>query len=130
MEIDNKTKYRIHRILFFLLTLVLSAKMTYATDVRTYHDAINALDVNSLPQVNLILADGLLSKGSYIQGKMILADYARRTRGVTVDTFDVKVKYRGSSSMSYEKKSFAIKTIASDGSSMDVNMLGIRSDDS
>ena len=129
MEIDNKTKYRIHRILFFLLTLVLSAKMTYATDVRTYHDAINALDVNSLPQVNLILADGLLSKGSYIQGKMILADYARRTRGVTVDTFDVKVKYRGSSSMSYEKKSFAIKTIASDGSSMDVNMLGISSDD-
>lgn len=81
MEIDNKTKYRIHRILFFLLTLVLSAKMTYATDVRTYHDAINALDVNSLPQVNLILADGLLSKGSYIQGKMILADYARRPEG-------------------------------------------------
>lgn len=60
---------------------------------------------------------------------MEVCDPMRRMGGKLLTPFRCKVKYRGSSSLRYEKKSFTIKLLDAHREEIDVNLLGLRTDD-
>ncbi|MBQ8657113.1 MAG: CotH kinase family protein [Prevotella sp.] len=48
----------------------------------------------------------------------------------TVVSYACKVRYRGASSLAYDKKSFAVKLLDADGNDLDANIFGIREENS
>lgn len=62
----------------------------------------------------------------YTKGKIIVCD----PDSLTPDTFDMFVKYRGSTSMNYLKKSFAVKLVDSTDTKLTKHLLGMRDDNS
>ena len=114
-------KKKIHLIIivtFFLVTSAL-AKSQWETAISEYNEY-------SLPLVNVEVDVSGLSKESYIPGHITIVDAEMRTEGRLIASFDCKLRYRGASSLKYEKKSFAIKLLDSDGESLDANVFGIR----
>ncbi|MGN0630753.1 MAG: CotH kinase family protein, partial [Ruminococcus sp.] len=114
-------KKKIHLIIsvtFFLVTLAL-AKSQWETAISEYNEY-------SLPLVNVEVDVSGLSKESYIPGHITIVDAEMRTEGRLMASFDCKLRYRGASSLQYDKKSFAIKLIDSDGEDLDANVFGIR----
>lgn len=98
--------------------------------VASFEVMKSQLDDKSLPLVNLTVAIDKVSKPEYTDAVLELADPQMRTDGQHVSTiFNCKVKYRGSSSLKYEKKSFAVKLLDDKGKSLDADMFGIRKDD-
>ena len=85
---------------------------------------------HSLPLVNLTVATSRLSKYYYIKGHITIADPQQRTDGQTIFDADCNLRYRGGTSLSYAKKSFAIKLIDKDGNDLDAHVLGIREENS
>lgn len=70
-----------------------------------------------------------VNKEKYTLGEIEITDPQKRTNGELTTTLRCKVKYRGSSSLQYEKKSFAVKIINGNDSAIDVSVLGIRNSD-
>lgn len=66
----------------------------------------------------------------YSSGTIRIIDPLARTDGQEVSEFSCQLRYRGASSMSYEKKSFAVKLFDADGEDLDANVLGIREENS
>ena len=87
-------------------------------------------DENSLPLVNLTTDIASVTKEEEITGTIEIFDLKARTNGQKYFKTKCRVKYRGSHSMIYEKKSFAIKPTDDNGKKVDVNIFGIREDDS
>ncbi len=88
------------------------------------------LTEESLPQINLTINVAQMSKENYIDGHIDVADPLARTTGEVMCSFDCRMRWRGESSLYYAKKSLAVKTVDSEGNGLDVNMLGIRNEDS
>ena len=61
--------------------------------------------------VNVEVDVSRLSKENYIPGNITIVDAEMRTEGRLMASFDCKLRYRGASSLKYEKKSFAINII-------------------
>ena len=108
-------------ILFIYLSVSLSALSN-----NQWEEAISQINEKSLPLVNINVDVSSLSKQNYIIGKLTIYDYENRVDGQRCETFDCKVRYRGASSLLYDKKSFAIKLIDSEGDNLDANFFGIR----
>ena len=104
-----------------LISLVFSvmAKTQWETAIAEYNEY-------SLPLVNVETNTSLLSKEKYTPGHIIICDHEMRTEGKLFASFDCKIRYRGASSLKYDKKSFAIKLLDSDGEDLDANIFGIR----
>lgn len=104
-----------------LISLVFSvmAKTQWETAIAEYNEY-------SLPLVNVETNTSLLSKEKYTPGHIIICDHEMRTEGKLFTSFDCKIRYRGASSLKYDKKSFAIKLLDSDGEDLDANIFGIR----
>ena len=62
----------------------------------------------------------------YRNGKIIIYD----PDSLMPDTFDMHVKFRGASSMYYDKKNYAVKLVDSCDSKLDASLLGMRNDNS
>ena len=103
---------------FFVVTSAL-AKSQWETAISEYNEY-------SLPLVNVEVDVSGLSKENYIPGHITIVDAEMRTEGRLMASFDCKLRYRGASSLRYEKKSFAIKLLDSDGEDLDANVFGIR----
>ena len=103
---------------FFVVTSAL-AKSQWETAISEYNEY-------SLPLVNVEVDVSGLSKENYIPGHITIVDAEMRTEGRLMASFDCKLRYRGASSLQYEKKSFAIKLLDSDGEDLDANVFGIR----
>lgn len=101
-----------------------------AVGTETYEQLKSQLNDKSLPLVNITVDMSSVSKPNYTNATIEIADPLARTDGNVVTTFNCKVKYRGATSMRYEKKSFAVKLLDKDGNSLDAPVLGIREDDS
>ncbi len=114
----------------FTLLLIVQAIVANAGDVITYEQLKQQLTEKSLPIVNLSVNLSSVSKDNYTNATIEIADPQKRTDGNTVTTFNCKVKYRGASSINYNKKSFAVKLLDDSGESLDATVLGIREDDS
>ena len=106
-------------IFYFSLVTSALAKSQWETAISEYNEY-------SLPLVNVEVDVSRLSKENYIPGHITIVDAEMRTEGRLMASFDCKLRYRGASSLKYEKKSFAIKLLDSDGEDLDVNVFGIR----
>lgn len=83
----------------------------------------------SIPLVNISVDIDKVTKPDYTPASIEITDPQKRTDGNLVATFKCKVKYRGATSLQYEKKSFAVKLLDEKGKSLNATILGIRSDD-
>ena len=92
--------------------------------------ACAGLNERSLPQVNLTLDVDQMTNEEYIDGHFDIADPQCRTTGDTLASFDCRLRWRGATSLAYQKKSLAVKIVDAEGEGLDVNMLGIRNEDS
>ena len=92
--------------IIFSFSLVTSdlAKSQWKTAISEYNEY-------SLPLVNVEVDVSRLSKENYIPGHITIVDAEMRTEGRLMASFDCKLRYRGASSLKYEKKSFAINII-------------------
>ena len=106
--------------------LVLTMSALSASAETDFERACAALNEASLPQVNLTLNVGQMTKVNYIDGHIEVADPLCRTTGDTLCAFDCRLRWRGESSVYYNKKSLAVKIVDEVGDELDVNMLGIR----
>ena len=112
------------RLYFFIIVAFFFATSAFAKS--QWETAISEYNEYSLPLVNLEVDVSGLSKESYIPGHITIVDAEMRTEGKLMASFDCKLRYRGASSLQYEKKSFAIKLLDSDGENLDANVFGIR----
>ena len=115
-----------------LLTLLLTVQAVWicAANIASYEQMKAQLNDKSLPLVNITVDISIVSKPNYTNATIEIADPQARTDGNVVTTFNCKVKYRGATSLWYDKKSFAVKLLDADGNSLDAPVLGIREDDS
>lgn len=110
-----------------LLFIIFSFSLvTSALAKSQWETAISEYNEYSLPLVNVEVEVSRLSKENYIPGHITIVDAEMRTEGRLMASFDCKLRYRGASSLKYEKKSFAIKLLDSDGEDLDANVFGIR----
>ena len=110
-----------------LLFIIFSFSLvTSALAKSQWKTAISEYNEYSLPLVNVEVDVSGLKKESYIPGHITIVDAEMRTEGRLMASFDCKLRYRGASSLKYEKKSFAIKLLDSDGEDLDANVFGIR----
>lgn len=110
-----------------LLFIIFSFSLvTSALAKSQWETAISEYNEYSLPLVNVEVDVSGLKKESYIPGHITIVDAEMRTEGRLMASFDCKLRYRGASSLKYEKKSFAIKLLDSDGENLDANVFGIR----
>ena len=110
-----------------LLFIIFSFSLvTSALAKSQWETAISEYNEYSLPLVNVEVDVSRLSKENYIPGHITIVDAEMRTEGRLMASFDCKLRYRGASSLKYEKKSFAIKLLDSDGENLDANVFGIR----
>ena len=114
-------KKRICGIIIFAFSVV-----TLALVNSQWNNAISEYNEYSLPLVNVEVDVSGLSKEKYIPGHITIVDAEMRTEGRLIASFDCKVRYRGASSLRYEKKSFAIKLIDDEGEDLDANVFGFR----
>ena len=91
-------------IFYFSLVTSALAKSQWETAISEYNEY-------SLPLVNVEVDVSRLSKENYIPGHITIVDAEMRTEGRLMASFDCKLRYRGASSLKYEKKSFAINII-------------------
>ncbi|MCI7015578.1 MAG: CotH kinase family protein, partial [Prevotella sp.] len=110
-------------LLFIIFSFSLVTSALAKSQLET---AISEYNEYSLPLVNIEVDVSQLSKENYIPGHITIVDAEMRTEGRLMASFDCKLRYRGASSLKYEKKSFAIKLLDSDGEDLDANVFGIR----
>lgn len=116
---------RILLAIYFILAYV----ATISSQTPNFTTMKNMIGENSLPLVNLTVKIDKVSKPEYTQAKIEIVDPLKRTNGNIEATFNCKVKYRGASSLVYDKKSFNVKLLNEKGNSLNAKILGIRKDD-
>ena len=95
-----------------LLFIIFSFSLvTSALAKSQWETAISEYNEYSLPLVNVEVDVSRLSKENYIPGHITIVDAEMRAEGRLMASFDCKLRYRGASSLKYEKKSFAINII-------------------
>lgn len=115
------------RILFTFFVCV-QALASFAQS--QYTEFLNRLSDKSLPLVNITVEIDKVNKPEYTPATIEIADLQKRTDGENVVTkFNAKVKYRGNTSLSYDKKSFNVKLLDENNKSLDANILGMRTSD-
>lgn len=129
-------KYPINMKCYYLLICLLclccvqSNATEAANNENDFERLMNSSDENSLPLINITADINAITKEEYITGEVEVFDKKCRTDSMQYVKMACKVKYRGASSLIYDKKSFALKTLDENGKKADVNMFGIREDDS
>lgn len=100
-----------HHYFQFVLTcwLCLGTLAVHADATTDYDQLKSQLDEHSLPLINLVVDVSKVTKPVYTMASMEVCDPLRRMGGNILTPLRCKVRYRGNSSMRYEKKSFTIK---------------------
>lgn len=84
----------------------------------------------SIPLVNITADTTAISKEEYTPATIEIFDLKERTDGQRLSKFKCKIRYRGAYSLSFEKKSFAVKLLDESGEDLDANIFGIREENS
>ena len=86
----------------------------------------------ALPDYKIFLKDStekVLSDEAYTSGRMTLIDGGLGVQNTLADTpaaqTDIRIKYRGHSSYSYDKKQYLIETVTAEGESRPMEVLGL-----
>ncbi|MBO4963620.1 MAG: CotH kinase family protein [Prevotella sp.] len=115
---------------FILFTLLIKISFATAQQIPSYDELKIAINESSLPLINITVDIANVTKEQYIPAEIEITDPLKRTDNKVTAAFRCKIKYRGTSSIRYEKKSFAVKLLDDNGKSLDAPILGIREDDS
>ena len=115
-------------ILILLLSL---CSVTIAAQESQYEQMKQFLDEHSLPLVNMIVDIGKVNKHTFVAGEIEIADFHRRTDPSSLTVrYDCKYRIRGGFTTKMAKKSFAVKLFDENGGDLEVNVLGIRAENS
>lgn len=123
--LDMQKTLALLTIFYSCCCLVVSAKES------RYEQMKKTLNKNSLSLINLIVDTLAINKASYVPGMIEITDYQRRTDPNAETTcYHCKVRIRGGMASTLDKKSFAIKLLDDFGKDKEVNVLGIREENS
>jgi len=127
MMVANRKK-----VLFLLCLILMTTSDAVANDetLSDFERIKGANTENAIPLVNISVDTTAMTKDEYIVGTIEIFDPLARTNNAEDVKLNCKVKYRGATSLAYDKKSFAIKTLDENGEKADVSFFGIREDDS
>lgn len=115
------------RYIFFALLACIALPFKAQDD---YHFLKQRMNESSLPLIN-IRTDSVINKNGFVDGIIDIADYQCRTDFFTDSvSFFCKIRYRGTSALNYAKKSFSVKIVDRNGRDLDVNLFGIRQENS
>lgn len=114
------------RLIIFLYVMIFVVNSVLSQS--QWENAISNYSYLSLPLVNIETNTESLTRDKYISGRISIYDGEMRTEGKLLSSFNCKLRYRGATSLQYDKKSFAIKLIDSNGDDLDANILGIRTE--
>lgn len=117
------------RSIAIALAMGILAVAASAQVLPTFTEMKGRLNEKSLPIVNLTVDIASVSKPVYTSAIIEIVDPLARTEGSQDATYNCKVKYRGNTSLRYDKKSFNVKMLNASGKSLDVGVMGIREDD-
>ena len=97
---------------------------TFSTEIsaQTFDEMKANINENSLPLINIKVDVNNIKKETYTDGEIEIFD----PKGNFSQSHKCKLRYRGSSSLKYEKKSFAVKMIDEKGEDLDCNLFDIR----
>lgn len=112
-----------------LLIILIANILIVSAQQKSYDELKSTINENSLPLVNITVDINEVSKEEYIPAEIEITDPLKRTDNNLTTNFKCNIKYRGASSLAYDKKSFAIKLTDDEGNSLDASILGIREDD-
>lgn len=93
------------------LGMVAAFAATVSAQTLDFTAMKNEINEKSLPLVNVTVEIDKVNKPEYTPTKIEIVDPQKRTDGNVETTFNCKVKYRGASSLRYDKKSFAVKLL-------------------
>ena len=116
-------KTMIKTILVIFINLLISLNIIASETDFIYIK--NNISRKSIPLINILVDIDKISKEDYTEGKIEIASFQENTN-ILNDTFLCKIKYRGASSLAYEKKSFAVKLYDDNWNNLDHNLFGIR----
>ena len=91
---------KIKTTLLLLALILVTAVQAQTPDYAMLKASLNE---KSLPLVNITVEIRNVSKPNYLPAKIEIADPWKRTDGNVETTFNCKVKYRGSSSLKYDR---------------------------
>ena len=129
VNIYSVAELRMNKRTLSFLGMVAAFAATVSAQTLDFTAMKNEINEKSLPLVNVTVEIDKVNKPEYTPAKIEIVDPQKRTDGNVETTFNCKVKYRGASSLRYDKKSFAVKLLNEKGKSLDAPVLGIRKDD-
>ena len=114
-----KLRLLLSTILLWLIPSVVGWAQTFDTMVST-------MTQQSLPLVNLEFDTTMLNFQSFITGKITIAEHD--SDSTIMSQYDCLVSKRGKTARNLPKVSLAIKLVDEQGEKLDVNLLGLRND--
>lgn len=115
--------------LFALLTVLILSAFLHLQAQPDYWAMKESMNDKSLPLVNITVDINEVNSEYYVGASVAIADVQKRTDADSLEVnYSCKVKYRGCSSLAYDKKSFAVKLLDEKGQDLDASLLGIRYD--
>ena len=118
------------RIVALVTIIVLGAKVSFA-QTSMYDSMKGVINENSLPLVNITIDSLSLNYNNFITGEIEITDHFKRTDSTALTVnYRCQCRYRGGATMRFDKKSFAVKLIDENDSDLNVNLLGIRKENS
>ena len=121
------------KISYLRMAAVIAASLYGALSVESapgFRQLAASLDSRSLPLVNLTVDTTRIGSSHFTPGRIEIIDPLRRTDNSLSVSYDCQLRYRGAWSLNYEKKSFAVKLVDSDGGKLDTGLLGMRCENS
>ena len=101
------------------------------TAQTTEYESMKAqMTEKSIPLVNITVDVDKLNSSTYINGTIEISDMQKRTEGQQTAFYDCTLRYRGASSLAYDKKSLNLKLTDENGADLDVSLFGIRAENS
>ena len=116
------------RLVFWVGILCLRIVVAQADTIPCYDSLKLQLHEQSLPLINLVVDIDHVSKPTYTPAFVEICDPMKRMGGDGVTLLVCKVKYRGNTSIRYDKKSFTIQVVDGQGEELNANLFGLRRD--
>jgi hypothetical protein len=118
------------RILTLITIVLLGTKISFA-QTSMYDTMKSSINESSLPLVNLTVDSLSVNYNNYINAEIEITDFFKRTDSTALTVnYRCQCKYRGGATKRFDKKSLAVKLFAENDSDLNVNLLGIRKENS
>ena len=119
----------VNRVTIYFLLILCIPTLAQGSNQIQYEQMITEMNGLSLPLVNIVTDVDSLSSTFY-PGYIEFCSYDKTKDLVEKRKYPCDLRYRGGSSLAYEKKSFAFKLRYENGDSWDTNLFGIRKESS